>query len=241
MAKSDQNPLTSLFSGTVGSLVFYTVRNQQRIRTKPQRVRNPRSPKQNAHRSRLAVATSLAAVFKDAYLLGYALVDPDVAPRHLFVKHVYHDALSDSALLLPNRLLLSHGTLRPFNPSDVAADLSLVSIRWAVSGAASDHLCLCLYNHTRARSCFFPDQASRAEGHTHITVPSDWQSDHLYLYAFWHNPATHKVSDSVVVAELNAPDSQEAAHNDLKQHLDHLTATWRPRLRKSFLQSISKL
>jgi hypothetical protein len=65
MATTLHNPVTTKFHGHVGPYIYYVVRNQQRIRSMPSKVHNPRSPKQTAHRTRFSAANSLAATFRD--------------------------------------------------------------------------------------------------------------------------------------------------------------------------------
>ena len=248
MATTLHNPVTTKFHGHIGGIIYYVVRNQQRMRSLPSAVRNPRSSAQVAHRTRFATANSLAAVFKNIYKLGYRnnqqtdRNDIPLDPRAAFAKHIYHDALDADNNLDPTKLILSQGTLPQFNPltSSIDPRTSTLSLRWSISGGApTDRLCVVLYNYTRNQATFLQDIVSRQERHTTVTIPANYQNDHIYIYCFWHNPdnttkgnKNHKVSTSVLVAQLNNPDTQPAQSLDHQLHLYHLTAPWKSTFRR---------
>ena len=237
MATTPHNPLTSKFYGHVGPCIYYVVHNQQRIRSMPSHVYNPRTPGQVAHRARFATANSIAAIFGKIYQVGYRHAHRDLDPRSTFVKHIYHDALNAATILNPNNLHLSKGTLQIFQPTRVDLDGSRLTLRWSISGGStSDRLCICLYNYTRGMAETYLDHASRAAGRTTITVRADCLSDHLYLYCFWHNPDTRKVSTSVVAAEFNNPDNDEARDRELLLHIENLSIGWKNPLRTTYRQ-----
>lgn len=238
MATTDFNPLTSKFHGQLGPFVYYVVGGQQRIRTRPSHVRNPRSQLQTAHRTRFSAANTIAAIFNGAYQVGYKKAVQGLDARSAFVKHVYHDVLSDDAILNPDRLKVSQGSLQIFQPSRVDLDGSRLSLRWSLyGGASSDRLCVCVYSYSQGYSQFFPDVASRADHRVSVNIEGNFLSDHLYIYCFWHNPTFHKVSTSVVAAEFNNPDSDEAKLLDLTKHLQTLSLGWKNPLRRDFLIS----
>ena len=239
MATTLHNPVTTKFHGHVGPYIYYVVRNQQRIRSMPSKVHNPRSPKQTAHRTRFSAANSLAATFRDAYPLGYNKNSQGLDPRSAFVKHIYHEALSQDSLLDPNKLKISQGSLVIFQPSRTDYDGSRLTLRWALgNGQSADRLCVCVYNYTRGFAEFHQDLASRGEGRVSITIREDWREDHLYVYCFWHNPQTHKVSTSVVATEINNPDTQEKALVDLTKHLYNLSIPWKSYFQSRYLRKL---
>jgi hypothetical protein len=239
MATTLHNPVTTKFHGHVGPYIYYVVRNQQRIRSMPSKVHNPRSPKQTAHRTRFSAANSLAATFRDAYPLGYHKNSQGLDPRSAFVKQIYHEALSQDSLLDPNKLKISQGSLVIFQPTRTDYDGSRLTLRWALgNGQSADRLCVCVYNYTRGFAEFRQDLASRGEGRVSITIREDWREDHLYVYCFWHNPLTHKVSTSVVATEINNPDTQEKALDDLTKHLYNLSIPWKSYFQSRYLRKL---
>lgn len=248
MATTPHNPVTTKFHGHVGPFIYYVVHNQQRIRTMPSAVRNPRTDDQVAHRTQFASANTIAAIFKNIYKLGYHNNQQTgrngipLDPRAAFAKHIYHDALDEHYRLDPTKLILSQGTLPQFKPLDVNVSPTQISLRWSISGGSPiDRLCVVLYNYTRNQATFLQDIVSRQERHTTVTIPSNSQHDHIYIYCFWHNPEntdprnSHKnikVSKSLLVAQLNNPNDESSKKLDLQQHLYHLTAPWQTKFRK---------
>lgn len=241
MATTLHNPVTTKFHGLIGGIIYYVVHNQQRMRSRPSQVRNPRSTAQTAHRTRFAAANSVAALFNKVYPIGYRHADQHLDPRSAFVKHIYHSALNADAMLNPGHLAISKGSLQFFISTNVSYENPRLTLRWSFShGNSSDRLCVCLYNHTRFASRFLPDIVSRGERRLSLSIPDDWRDDHIFVYCFWHNPDSNAVSTSVVATELNSPDNPDSAERDLSLHRLHISIRWKSYFRKRFIQALQQ-
>ncbi|MBQ6046660.1 MAG: hypothetical protein IJL38_03425, partial [Bacteroidales bacterium] len=85
-----------------------------------------------------------------------------------------------------------------------------------------DQLHLLLYNATQAQSRPYYNAATRSQSRLTIPLPATWDpTDHIILYAFWHNPNTHANSDSTIPLQLNSPDNEQSYN----QSLTHLSQT----------------
>ena len=210
--------------GALGPVIGYTVRGHRYLRSMPAHVRNPRTPAQQAHRSHFSLVSTFIHTLGPIYKLGYQHYNPDLSPRANLFHHIYYDAVNPQTLTLdPAQVLISRGTLPTFQPTAVTHTSSAITLRWHLTqGSPQDQLHLLLYNVSQATSRPYYNAASRATARLTIPLPANWDpSDHIILYAFWHNPATHSNSDSTIPLQLNSPNNQD----EYNQQLVHLSQT----------------
>ena len=210
--------------GALGPVIGYTVRGHRYLRSMPAHVRNPRTPAQQAHRSHFSLVSTFIHTLGPIYKLGYRYHNPDLSPRANLFHHIFYDAVNPQTLTLdPAKVLISRGTLPTFQPTAVTHTSSAITLRWSINqGTPQDQLNLLLYNVTQAQSRPYYNAASRATAHLTLTLPTTWDpTDHIILYAFWHNPNTHANSDSTIPLQLNPPDTE----NSYNQSLTHLSQT----------------
>lgn len=227
------------FSGRVDSLIGYTVRGRHYFRSRPCNPRNPKTPAQQAHRQQFALVSSFVSTLRRAYLLGYANYRPDRSPRVRLTEHIFSSVLQPDGTLDLSRLLVAQGPLQPLLTASVSRT-SPTSLRVTFrhgNGSPDDRLQVLIYNRTLAVSQLLPDLASRRGSALTVPIPSEWQSHHLYIYAFYRNPASTYVSDSLLLAELNTPSGDQLLIT-LQSFLSHLSHNW-PRLRS--LSALSPL
>ena len=212
------------FSGALGPLIGYTVRGHRYLRSMPSHMTNPRTPAQQAHRSHFSLVSTFIHTLGPIYKLGYQHYNPDLSPRANLFHHIYYDAVIPQTLTLdPTKVLISRGTLPTFQPTQVTHTQTTITLRWThAQGTPQDQLHLLLYNVTQATSRPYYNAASRSQSRLTITLPTTWDpTDHIILYAFWHNPNTLSNSDSTIPLQLNNPDNQD----EYNQQLTHLSQT----------------
>ena len=231
------------WSGNVGGLIGYTVRGHRYLRSMPAHVRNPRTPAQQAHRSHFSLVSTFIHTLGPIYKLGYQHYNPDLSPRANLFHHIFYDAVNPETLTLdPAKVLISRGTLPTFQPTAVTHTSSAISLRWHINqGTPQDQLHLLLYNVTQAQSCPHYNAASRATAHLTITLPATWApTDHIILYAFWHNPNTHANSDSTIPIQLNNPNGEQSYNQTLTHLSQTLTHSHRHPITPKLLAKIHK-
>ena len=219
------------FSGHVGNLIGYYVRGHRYLRSMPSSVRNPRTPSQQSHRQRFALVSSFVAAFRQAYSLGYRNYKTDNFPRANFFNQVYNNAVLPDLSIDPSRILISRGPLSPYVPNSTTLSRNHLILSWKASHANPEHrLTVCIYNHSRHVALTRPDCARRGSSlNLVISLPPEWISDHLYIYTFFRDTNSSSASDSTLVAQFNAPDSDESKTAELQLHIQHLTHNWTQR------------
>jgi hypothetical protein len=231
------------FSGALGPVIGYTVRGHRYLRSMPSHMTNPRTPAQQAHRSHFSLVSTFIHTLGPIYKLGYQHYNPDLSPRANIFHHIYYDAVNPQTLTLdPARVLISRGSLPTFQPTAVTHTSSAITLRWSLTqGSPQDQLNLLLYNVTQALSRPHYNAASRSQSRLTIPLPANWDpTDHIILYAFWHNPATHSNSDSTIPLQIGNP-NDEQSHNQQLVHLAQtLTRSHRHPITPSQLRKLKK-
>ena len=229
--------------GALGPVIGYTVRGHRYLRSMPAHVRNPRTPAQQAHRSHFSLVSTFIHTLGPIYKLGYRYHNPDLSPRANLFHHIYYDAVNPETLTLdPTKVLISRGTLPTFQPTAVTHTSSTISLRWHLTqGTPQDQLNLLLYNVTQAQSRPYYNAATRSHSRLTIPLPATWDpTDHIILYAFWHNPNTHANSDSTIPLQLNSPDTENSYNQSLTHLSQTLTHSHRHPITPRLLQKLKK-
>jgi hypothetical protein len=229
--------------GALGPVIGYTVRGHRYLRSMPAHVRNPRTPAQQAHRSHFSLVSTFIHTLGPIYKLGYRYHNPDLSPRANLFHHIFYDAVNPQTLTLdPTKVLISRGTLPTFQPTAVTHTSSTITLRWHLTqGTPQDQLNLLLYNVTQALSRPHYNAATRSHSRLIIPLPANWDpTDHIILYAFWHNPATLSNSDSSIPLQIGNP-NDEQSHNQQLTHLAQtLTRSHRHHITPKLLAKIHK-
>lgn len=194
------------FTGMVGGIIQYEVRGMLRVRSRPESVRNPRTPAQTEHRNRFALASSYVRSLGDVYKVGYRAYNTEISQRANIVKQVYGEALTTDGSVDPLKVRTARGPITKPQGLTLVQEDSQLRISWFRTTNHKLKLTVTLYNYTRAISQTHYDLAtSQATGAT-LTVPAEWQGDALYLYAFWRSDKSLSASDSTVLAVTDGTD-----------------------------------
>lgn len=194
------------FTGQVGGIIQYEVRGQLRVRSCPESVRNPRTPAQTDHRNRFALASSYVRSLGDVYKVGYRDYNTSISQRANIVKQVYDNALTPAGTIDPLKVLTSRGPITRPQGISVEKSHNLLRITWFRPSNHNLKLTLTLYNYSQALSQTHYDIATSQASSASIPIPDGWQSDALYLYAFWRSDRSLSTSDSTATP-ISDPDS----------------------------------
>ena len=194
------------FTGQVGGIIQYEVRGQLRVRSCPETVRNPRTPAQTDHRNRFALASSYVRSLGDVYKVGYRDYNTSISQRANIVKQVYDNALTPAGTIDPLKVLTARGPITRPQGLQLQQLGNQLRITWFRPSNHKLKLTLTLYNYTRAIAQTHYDLATSQATTATIPIPDGWQSDTLYLYAFWRSDRSHSTSDSTATP-LADPDN----------------------------------
>lgn len=216
------------FTGMVGGIIQYEVRGMLRVRSRPESVRNPRTAAQTEHRTRFALASSYVRSLGDVYKVGYREYNKSISQRANIVKQVYGEALTRDGLIDPLKVRTARGPLTRPQGVVVEREENGVKVSWFRPTNHGLKLTMTVYNYTRAVGQTHYDVATSQATNTTVAVPSEWQGDALYVYAFWRNEKSGSASDSTVVAVTEGEDSALSLLDSVNATTNRqsLTARW---------------
>lgn len=213
------------WSGNVGGLIGYTVRGQRYFRSMPAKVANPRTEAQQAHRQQFAIVSSFVATLKRVYKVGYKEYRTERSPRVRFTEQVFGEVLQADGTLDLSRLKVARGPMEPLQVRDLRQVEGGLRLEWLHGrGKGDDRLNIVLYSQSKGASLMMQDVASRRGNALNINIPTEWESDHIWVYGFWRDPKSGIASDSVVLAELGSPEGdilRAAERRDFSRRLAH--------------------
>ena len=192
MAKLLGNTLQGL-SGKLGDVVGYTWNGVQCVRSRPARVRNPRTAAQQTHREQFRQEVLLAARMRFALIKGLGGVarENHMTPQNLFMR-VNREAFgwSEGRLTVDyERLVLSAGPVSPvvFDApvldTDNVLTVSFRKHRPGGGGGAFDSVFVFVYNPEKELG-YLAAPALRREGRVSFVLP-DWMAGgELQMWGF---------------------------------------------------------
>ena len=188
-----QKGINDGFRGTIGTAVGYEWRGQWCMRSRPCRVRNPRSMPQVESRRRLSLSSRLAARMGDALRVG---LRNESMSRHLTECNLFL-SLNKSSLALDgdtlnidySSLCVSVGPVAPVEFGEPAIGLEgVVTVQFDKNPLEAitdshDHVYLYAYCPTLERGQL-SIPGYRYHGYVHIALPSEWAGHKAHLYGF---------------------------------------------------------
>lgn len=185
--------MTGSFAGAVG---YIDQQGRVQMRSKPEKITDANTPKQQAVRTRFLAITSLAKAFKKTALgLSVAAKQNRITWRNQFIKTNYGatDAtIASSAVSAETDFTLlsvskgdnpevSFGTPTFENPLEVKANFGPNS---DIPGAREDDLVyLLVYNPSDNRT-IISNPVARRDGVVAVTVPNSWNGETVHVYGF---------------------------------------------------------
>ena len=173
-----------------GAYIYYLLGEQMVIRTRPARVRDPRTPAQRRQRLRMRVASTFLKGFQPIVSRGF---EPQlqenfrkVGAYQLALGHLMRHALRDAGggvALDTVRVQLAQGRPSPLGAVRATVRGGLLRLAW--SGALPPKtagVLLGVWNRGKARAlCREADCAPGARGLS-LAIPADWQGDTLDVW-----------------------------------------------------------
>lgn len=175
-----------LQSGKIGNLIFYTVRGQQYVRTVPDKVRNPKTASQQAHRNAFAEISRLSSALANAHRIGLA---DEARHRQLntfsVFKHLNKNICADGIDYASVVVSLGMVPKAEITSADLD-DSGLLTIEFdgsQLGGSASDEFLLFVYS-PETRRCHSVGAVARAAGSLSVRLSDRYFQRPLHLYAF---------------------------------------------------------
>lgn len=200
-------------TGKVSNLIFYNVNGQLRVRKCPAKVRNPRSPKQTAQRTRVKGIADLYALLDDQIYYNWkALAEGTTANGYnLFMSHNIRNLNAEGKIADPAKLCLAQGGL--YTPQWVNTEMTAegkMAITWdTTEGEERTSYCdrLLIAVHTirdtlELEEIMVVDETmvERSTGHYEWQVPEELAP--AQAYGFFKGQYTNDVSGSFYLGEL---------------------------------------
>lgn len=192
-------------SGKMGPIVAYVVNGKQRFRTFTE-PRNPKTPKQTAHRSRFGFVSKMVSPLYAQIKLGYKndnLVYGTVCGKvnREAVIGKYPDLKIDYS-----KIQIAEGKLKPLSMVTLKIDeiTNTANFNWDYEtnskfAKANDRVNIVCFNEALPNEIFRESPSNRVEGKAIVELPKHWNASetHFWLYAsswdMMHN------SDSVYI------------------------------------------
>jgi len=187
------------FSGTVGTVVGANWKGISYMRSRPQKIKNPRTKAQTEQRAKLKFAIDYLKPLHEAIQIGWknAVVGKQ-SPFNAAVSHMMKNAITGT---YPNyeidhsKLLISKGYLLPpaeafvaFKTSDPLKCFNYISITNGTTANPKDIALVAVYNSDKkevivafGRRIPFGDPR-RETRRSFIRFPENWENDYVHAY-----------------------------------------------------------
>lgn len=201
--------LTKKIRKRMGDLVFYQLNGQSVVRRTPGKVRDPKTPKQLAHRARMKTMGDYAAAFAEAYVMGFPERERGQSPCSAFQKmnfplvegggeypcpvRVERVACSAGSLVVPEVEVSATGGVARF----VLKDQAMVAL-----AEGEDRVVGVLFHagqmDTRARVLGRRDEVGTVEW----ALPGRWREGVVHVYLFTLSADGSRASNTVYGGRL---------------------------------------
>lgn len=193
------------FSGKVGTVVGSSWKNVSYMRALALSVSNPRTPKQQNQRGKLAKSMVFLRSIVAYVRVGYSLYNKTTSPFNAAMSYILRHGITGEMPHLAvdyGRVLVARGTLMPvFDAAAVLADGQL-TLTWTDNSLMGDALPTDLamplvYNKKRGEAFYELEAASRADGTAELTLPSEWADDPIVVYLAFRSEDGLRVTNSL--------------------------------------------
>ena len=182
-----KNGLHGGISGKIGNLIYSSWKGKPYVKTRPDKVKNPRTKGQTASRSAFAVVQSLIGGVSSFVRDGFAAKAIGMSAYNAAISYnLLHavDKSSGRAELVFPALLFSTGLYSGLTNIQMQSfESGKLKITWeSGEGSAKDIVGLVAVNEPLNRSQSFSSFARREEQLSIITFPDDWKGQNIHIY-----------------------------------------------------------
>jgi hypothetical protein len=196
------------FSGTVGPVVGVHWRGKDIIRSRP--ARGNRTPTEPQLEQRLKFTETSRFMYPIRPLLSrfFGEKSRSSSPFNNATSYYLTQVVSVSGDTLSidfNKVLLSKGDLTGVASPTRTLTTNVLEVNWtdnSTQGTASgdDLLTVGVYSPVFGDWMVFQDAAERIEATVSLSLPTDWEGEQLYVYAFFRKKTSMKASNTVLIS-----------------------------------------
>ena len=175
----------TITSGKLGDVIYSSWNGRPYKRRRPEKVANPRTEAQQAHRNAFAEVSKLASDLKAAHLIGLnRQAGRWKLNTHCAFKKLNKDCYGPDGVRYA-RVVVSNGPVSPaYLNSAQVDDYNMLRVTFSnQSGSPDDSFFVFVYCPALREGGLLPP-VPRSAGESSIQLPAEWPSHPLHLYAF---------------------------------------------------------
>lgn len=209
MGKSYQG-IHGNWSGKVGNVVGRMRNNRTILAIYQPEVANPQTPAQMANRARFSLVSNFISVVLSAVKIGFNELKGLGSAFSAAVKENFTDLVTGSypsLTLDAAKAVVSKGTLDNAYAMSATVDAGEVEVTWSDNSGignalATDNVNIVIYNEDLNQAVFDLKSLLRETRTASISLPSAWDGDKIYIYAFASRSGM--VSDTLFLGQFTA-------------------------------------
>ncbi len=197
MAKFD--PLVGI-KGKLGDVSFYVDKHGRQIVRTITKARDPKTPKQLAHRAKFALVNKSLSPLSTAIRIAN---NGDSTVYRSLIGKAYKEAVVGeypNFTLDYSKIKIANGQLRL--PKDITAhandESSIITISWE-PGNSNDILNIVCFNEADANNYAFLERTKCSAGKAKIELPNSWDSAVIHCWVYTSSRDYKKKSDSFYI------------------------------------------
>ena len=177
----------SEMSGKLGDMIYSSWHGRPYTRRRPEKVANPQTEAQQAHRNAFAEISRLASDLKEAHRIGFHKQAQRMKLNtHCVFKKLNKDHYGENGIIY-SMVMVSDGPVSPARILSAELDeqnvLCVTFDNWSTISNADDEFYLFVYCPALRAGGLIPP-VSRSAGMLTAALPAEWTEHPLHLYAF---------------------------------------------------------
>lgn len=192
------------FAGKVGPVIGSSWKGIPYMKTRPEKVANPRTAGQLDHRGKLVCTIRFLSPLKQFLKAGFCELAVRMTEFNAAMSYNYHHAVSGSYpefVIDYPRVLVSRGTLAGALNPQVKAEEGQLTFTWQnnadnIEVMDTDRVLLLAYHPGRQKAVYLIGGNTRDVGFQQLPIPSLFQEEELHCYLAFQNMEMTSASNS---------------------------------------------
>lgn len=212
-------------SGTIGNRVYYQRNGISYSRSKPNSIKNPRTPAQLAQRAKMSVILQFLKPLKEFISIGFRLKAKNMSAFNYATSFVYRNALTGSYpdfSIDYSKVSLSKGPLAAaIEPKIKMASACEIEFTWQVNPWETncyrdDKAMIIIYNVQKQEAVVITNGNPRESMLQMVSLPSNYAGDEVACYLAFHDYYGKMVSDSQFLGYMKVEWKKEKGEYERK-------------------------
>lgn len=213
MGKINQGILGG-FLGKVGTVIGSSWKGSAVMRSRALSIKNPRTEKQMAQRTKFAMAVSFLKPMRHLLRVGFKLYEQGQTAFNAAMSYTLYHAISGTYpdySIDPSKVLVSRGNLSTVANAIATATESNIEFRWTDnsgigSAKQTDLALIAIINPAKTEAITYVDGAERMMGSQIVSLSSHWAGDVVYTYLGFVSEDGTEVSNSIYLGQITVGD-----------------------------------